>query len=107
MAGTSRFEARPSVAIDSRGRAWVAYEERTPDWGKDAVNLLDGKGSSLYRASKVVVKVVDGRRVLNAPDPLEHAPDSLKTMNSYPRLFVDRAGRPWLTFRHRHGGDLG
>ena len=22
-------------------------------------------------------------------------------MNSYPRLVVDRAGRPWLTFRHR------
>ena len=47
------------------------------------------------------VAVVDGGRVLHAPDPLEHAPDSLKNMNSYPRLAVDRAGRPWLTFRHR------
>ncbi len=101
VAGTSRFEARPQVAADARGRAWVAYEERTPHWGKDAVNLLDGKGSSLYRASKVVVKVVDGGRVYSTPDPLEHAPAALKNMNSYPRLIIDRAGRPWLTFRHR------
>jgi len=101
VAGTAAFEARPSLAADSRGRVWVAYEERTLQWGKDAVNLLDGKGSSLYRASKVVVAVVDGGRVLHAPDPLERAADPLKVMNSYPRLAVDRTGRPWLTFRHR------
>ena len=101
VAGTSWFEARPSLAVDSRGRAWIAYEQRTPNWGKDAVNLLDGKGSSLYRTSSVVVKVVEGRRVYSTPDPLENAPNSLKNMNSYPRLFVDREGRPWLAFRHR------
>jgi len=101
VAGTAAFEARPSLAADSRGRVWIAYEERTPNWGKDAVNLLDGKGSSLYRAAKVVVACVDGQRVLRAPDPIESAPETLKHMNSYPRLLVDRAGRPWLIFRHR------
>ncbi len=101
VAATPAFEARPSLAADARGRLWVAFEERTPNWGKDAVNLLDGKGSSLYRASKVVVAVVDGRRVLHAPDPVEHAPPQLKLLNSYPRLSIDRAGRPWLVFRHR------
>jgi hypothetical protein len=101
VAGTPAYEARPSVAADARGRLWVAYEERAPDWGKDAVNLLDGKGSSLYRASRVVVAVADGRRVLRAPDPVEHAPPSLKLLNSYPRLSIDRSGRPWLVFRHR------
>ncbi len=78
VAGTAAFEARPSLAADRRGRVWVAYEERTPNWGKDAVNLLDGKGSSLYRSSKVVVAVVDGGRVLHAPDPVEHAPAPLR-----------------------------
>ena len=39
----------------------------TPNWGKDAVNLLDGKGSSLYRQSKVLVAVVEGDRVLPHP----------------------------------------
>jgi hypothetical protein len=101
VAGTAAFEARPSVAADARGRVWVAYEERTTNWGKDAVNLLDGKGSSLYRAAGVVVACVDGQRVLRAPDAVEHAPDTLKIMNSYPRLLVDRAGKPWLIFRHR------
>jgi hypothetical protein len=101
VAGTAAFEVRPSVAIGSRGRVWVAYEERTPNWGKDSVNLIDGKGSSLYRAARVVVACIDGQRVLRAPDPVEHAPETLKVMNSYPRLFVDRGGRPWLIFRHR------
>jgi hypothetical protein len=101
VAGTPSFEARPSAAADHRGRVWIAYEERTPNWGKDAVNLLDGKGSSLYRESKVVVAVVDGRRVLRAPDPLERALEALRTRNSYPRVFIDRTDRPWLAFRHR------
>jgi hypothetical protein len=101
VAGSAAFEARPSVAVDSRGRVWVAYEERTSDWGKDAVNLLDGKGSSLYRASRVVVVCLDGGRILRTPDPVEHAPPRLKEMNSYPRLAIDRSGRPWLAFRHR------
>jgi hypothetical protein len=101
VAGTAAFEARASLAVDPRGRVWAAYEVRTPNWGKDAVNLLDGKGSSLYRASKVVVAVVDGRRVLTVPDPLELASVDLKNMNSYPRIVIDRGGRPWLTFRHR------
>ena len=30
VAGSSRFEARPSLAIDPQGRTWVGYEERAP-----------------------------------------------------------------------------
>jgi hypothetical protein len=101
VAKTPSFEARPSLAADASGRVWVAYEERTPNWGKDAVNLLDGKGSSLYRAAKVVVACVDGPRVLRAPDPVAQAPQSLRVRNSYPRLVIDRSGRPWLAFRNR------
>ncbi len=101
VAGSPRFEVRPSVAVDPRGRVWVAYEERTPNWGKDAENLVDGKGSSLYRESAVRVAVVDGRRVLHAPDPVAKANDLVKVMNSFPRLAIDRDGRPWLAFRHR------
>jgi hypothetical protein len=101
VAGSDRFEARPSIAVDPRGRVWVAYEERTANWGKDSENLIDGKGSSLYRESAVRVACVDGRRVLIAPDPVAKAGDLLKVLNSYPRMAVDREGRPWLTFRHR------
>src|SRR5262249_31551744 len=98
IAATPAFEARPSMAADSRGRLWVAFRERENDWGKDAMTLLAGKGSSLYRASKVFVTVVDGGHILRAPDPIEQAPAALKVMNSYPRMSVDRSGRPWLLF---------
>jgi hypothetical protein len=101
VAGSAAFEARPSLAVDSRGRAWIAYEAGPADWGKDAQNLLVGKGSTLYRASKIVVACVDGQRVLRAPDPVAAAPQQVRLMNSFPRLAIDQAGRPWLAFRHR------
>jgi hypothetical protein len=48
-----------------------------------------------------MVVCIDGGRILHAADPVEHAPGPLKPMNSFPRIAVDREGRPWLTFRHR------
>ena len=103
VANSPRFEARPSLAIDSKNRAWVAYEERTKDWGKDAENLISGQGSTLYRSSAVRARVVDGDRVLDAPDPLvSTAPTApIRAMNGFPRLATDTAGRVWLAFRHR------
>ncbi len=101
IASTARYEARPSLAIDPSGRAWVAYEERTENWGKDAENLVTGEGSTLYRQSTIKVKCVDGPRVLDAPDPLAGAAEPLTHMNSYPRLACDSRGRVWLAFRHR------
>ncbi|SIO25894.1 hypothetical protein SAMN05444166_3296 [Singulisphaera sp. GP187] len=101
VAGSAKYEARPTLTVDPRGRAWVAYEERDPNWGKDAENLVDGKGSTLYRSAAVRVRCVDGDRVLDAPDPLANAADELRPMNSYPRISLDRDGRIWLAFRHR------
>jgi hypothetical protein len=101
VAASARFEARPTLAIDSRGRAWVAYEERDANWGKDGENLVNGKGSTLYRSAAVKVRCVDGERVLEAPDPLADAPNDLRLLNGYPRIAADRDGRIWLAFRHR------
>jgi hypothetical protein len=103
------FEARPSVAVDSRGRVWIAYEERTGNWGKDSGRLDPAPDRVLYAASNVRVRCLDGTRLLAAPDPVAQAPESDRTMNSFPRLACDRASRVWLTFRHRdtsgRGGD--
>jgi len=101
VADSARYEARPTVALDAQGRAWVAYEERDAHWGKDAENLLDGKGSTLYRSAAVRVRCVEGDKVLEGPDPLANAPQALRRMNSYPRITSDRDGRIWLAFRHR------
>ena len=89
------------------GRVWVAYEERTPNWGKDAENLLDGKGSSLYRASKVVVAVRRRRaRARRARPGRERARraqghEQLPAAGRRPR----RAGSGWpsATARRRSG----
>ncbi len=35
VAKTPRYEAYPSIAYDSSGRVWVAYEEGGAGWGKD------------------------------------------------------------------------
>ncbi len=101
VAGGPLFQARPSIAADAQGRVWVAYESRTPNWGKDASNLIEGTGSSLYRRSNVEVACVDGRKVARAPDPFANAQPRVGRMNAYARLAVDRDGRPWLAFRHR------
>ncbi len=101
VATSPRFEARPSVAVDGRGRVWVAYEERDAQWGKDAENLTEGEGSSLYRSSAVKVVCLDGDTFRFAPDPVAKAPAVERKLNSFPRLAIDGSGRVWLTYRHR------
>ena len=101
IANSPRYEVRPSVATDPRGRIWVAYEERTENWGKDAENLTEGQGTTLYRQSAVRVRCVDGDEVLDAPDPVAEAPAQVRSMNGFPRLACDARGRVWLALRHR------
>jgi hypothetical protein len=104
VASSPSFEARPSIAADPQGRVWVAYEERTENWGKDFGPLAPGEGTALYRASAVRVRCVDGDRLLDAPDPVAAAPTFQQTMNSMPRISADRSGRIWLVYRHRQEG---
>ena len=60
VAGSTRFEVRPSLAIDAQGRTWVAYEERGDNWGKDFGVHADKPGVPLYQTSSVRVVCVDG-----------------------------------------------
>ena len=102
VANSGKFEARPTLGVDSSGRAWVAYEERSENWGKDFGKLPDPKGSSLYATSAVKVRVVDGTRVLETTDPAASLTlPRDRAFNSYPRLTLDSSGRPWLFYRHR------
>ena len=99
----ARRRSRPGPAwrpIPAAGSGSPMKNER-PTGARTPSTCSTARARASIAPSKVVVAVVDGGRVLHAPDPLEHAPDSLKNMNSYPRLRVDRAGRPWLAFRHR------
>jgi hypothetical protein len=35
VASTPRFEARPTIAVDTADRVWIAWEAGAPNWGKD------------------------------------------------------------------------
>ena len=70
VAGSSRFEARPSLTVDPQGRMWVGYEERAANWGKDFGRAISSDGAGLYSTSSVRVCCVDGERVLDVADPV-------------------------------------
>src|SRR5207249_5370452 len=66
VAGSSRFEARPSVAYDAAGRLWVAYEEGPEQWGKDS-GALARTGNPLYSDRSVRVACLDADGTLKRP----------------------------------------
>jgi hypothetical protein len=61
VAASQKFEARPSIAYDSQGRIWVAYEEQFRGWGKD-FGAYETTGSGLYQPGSIRVKILDGER---------------------------------------------
>jgi len=104
VATSSRFEASPSIACDALERIWIAYEQRGAEWGKDTGPLAAVEGAPLYmRGSSVEVRVVaEGRLMRPEAELAASFPQDLRQFNSYPRIGLDRSGRPWLVFRHRH-----
>jgi hypothetical protein len=118
VAGSSKFEARPSAAYDPQGRLWIAYEEGPEKWGKDYGALDSNNGQPLYSSRSVrVVCVQDGKLYRPATElPTSHVtPPSLPfgglvgnrfekaTRYAYPRLGIDGKGRVWLTYRQKFG----
>lgn len=119
IAGSPKFEARPSAAYDAAGRLWIAYEEGVEKWGKDFGSLVPGKGNPLYSARSVRVVCVDADGTLKKPSaelptstvvPPAMAGDALKTnlfergsRFAYPKIGIDGEGRVWLAYRRNFG----
>jgi hypothetical protein len=119
VAATSRFEARPSLAYDSKGRLWIAYEEGPEQWGKDYGSLAPDRGSPLYSARSVRVVCVDTDGKLKRPaaelptsmvEPPRMAGVQQQTQRferghrwAYPKIGIDGKGRVWLTYRRSFG----
>lgn len=61
VAASQKFEARPSIAYDSRDRIWVAYEEQFRGWGKD-FGTYETTGSGLYQPGNIRLKIIEGER---------------------------------------------
>jgi hypothetical protein len=118
VAGSSRFEARPSVAYDAKGRLWVAYEEGPEQWGKDS-GALARTGNPLYsdRSVRVVCLDTDGQLKRPAAElptsavgnpGAQTSPEVTRrneraTRYAYPRVGIDGKGRVWLTYRQNFG----
>jgi hypothetical protein len=118
VAGSSKFEARPSIAYDARGRLWIAYEEGPELWGKDS-GALAKTGQPLYsdRNVRVVCLDTDGslkRPVAELPSSDVGNPgaqseaevtqkNERSTRYASPRIGIDGKGRVWLTYRQNFG----
>jgi hypothetical protein len=123
IAESSKFEARPSLAYDPKGRLWIAYEEGPVQWGKDYGAFMPDQGHPLYdtRNVRVVCLDIDGKLYRPAaqlpsadnlpPDPLNERPGGPPTFQSYekvqryayPQIGIDGKGRVWLTYRQKFG----
>jgi hypothetical protein len=113
-----RFEARPSLACDPKGRLWIAYEEGPEKWGKDSGALARG-GDPLYsdRSVRVVCLDTDGKLKKPAAElPTSHVGNpgaqlgadvvhrnESSTRYAYPKIGLDGKGRLWLTYRQNFG----
>jgi hypothetical protein len=113
-AATARFEARPSLAYDAKGRLWIAYEEGPEKWGKDFGALDDQNGNPLYFARTIRVVCLENGRLLKPAAELPplagptRSPDTGVKVEAmpryaYPKLGLDGKGRVWLTYRQKFG----
>lgn len=99
ITSSPRFEAHPSIAVDSQDRIWLAWDEGKEAWGQTT-------GLHLQRRMVLVVQEDGAWKEVPLPkDELLLAPghnDDLAPIASnaeLPRLAVDRHGVVWLFFR--------
>jgi hypothetical protein len=102
VAGSDRFEARPSAVYDAAGRLWVAYEEGPEHWGKD-YGAFSAKGSPVYKDRGVRVVCLQGGKLFRPAAPPTPARVWRKTCYAHPQLGIDGKGRLWLTYRQNFG----
>ena len=105
VATTSRFEAHASVAVDRRGRPWIAWETSGVQWGKDLGRGLGERqpGTPLGDSRHIEVVCLDdgtwkAPAKVSFDDPLALG----STGESRPHLLVDPDGNLWMSFKRRY-----
>ena len=105
LAATPRFEARATVALDTSGRVWVAWEEGPPNWGKDQGYIIRDRltGTFLGGPRAVRLRFQEGGawRVPAAELPQEF----LDGYAHQPHLYSDGRGSLWLAAKLRRFKD--
>jgi hypothetical protein len=127
IAMTPRFEARPSICYDAKGRLWIAYEEGPEMWGKDFGAVEKNPGNPLYASRSVRVVCLDHGKLMKpiaelptASGPPPRYPFEMvpagpggaivsgptferQPRYAYPQIGIDGKGRVWLTYRAKFG----
>ena len=111
IAASNRFEGYASVATDSKGTVWVAYEERTENWGKDRGNTVSStfdELDTLLGFCRIRVRCYRNGRILQ---PVQPPKTNLKPYDwggdHAPGIVVGPGDRVWLAFRRptvQHAG---
>ena len=86
VAVSQNFEARTSIAYDSRNRVWIAYESSATRWGKD-FGAYSTTGVALYQNHNVRVKCFEGTQAMETESDVDGA------LPSGSGAAVQRAGR--------------
>jgi hypothetical protein len=96
VATTARFEARASVAVDTGGGVWVAWETRLPNWGKDQGYIIRNRqtGALLVTADTIRVRRYQNGQWQEPKAPLAEAIPGIKPYA--PQVFSDGRGSVWV-----------
>lgn len=99
VAGSERFEAHPTVAIDNNNRIWVAWDESDINWGKNTGFLLNRKATQLRESRSIGIACLDGEKWLAPREDLYQVipPGEFWEL---PYLQIDSRGKPLLFLRH-------
>ncbi|TAH39311.1 MAG: DUF3604 domain-containing protein [Planctomycetota bacterium] len=89
VAGTSRAEFHPSLALDADGRVWLAWEEAEENWGREGI--LHGT-----REMRLAVREGSGWKQVALPADLRGA-EGLGAER--PQVAADRGGLIWMFWR--------
>jgi hypothetical protein len=97
-----RFQSHPSLAVDSAGRPWLAWDTSGVNWGKDWTHDSPYRATVLYADRQLHVAVLDGGDWKQPKaDPNVSLPVHLRRYAQLPRLRFDPAGHLWLMFQSR------
>ena len=112
IAASARMESRPSIAIDSQDRRWIAYDVGPVAWAKGWGFKLpkegQPKGTRIFEWRQIEVVVFDGKERLAPkqkigplldPSPRANQVFHDKPLFNEPELVVDSRDRVHLVFR--------
>jgi hypothetical protein len=95
VAASADREAHATVAADTAGRVWLAWDVSMEDWGK---HPQVGGTLHAYRDTQVAC-YAGGKLRRPAADFMGSLPEPFGKFAEYPQIAVDGRGRVWLVWR--------